>query len=590
MMVHLSPNSIVSWIFLPLQPRGFTIAIGLAVQSLGAIAADAPKLRDIDNHWAGTCIARLAQLKQVHGYPEGMFRPEARVTRAEFAALIVDRFPPIPTSSSYDGSPQSAPVANPGHLFGDVPRNHWAYGAIESAYRTRIFVGYPDRTFRPNQPIARVEALSILGKLVSSRAQAREQDQVFADLPAQVLKALFEDVATIPAWSQPAIAAAATAFVVVDAPQGRRLRPMDQTTRAEATAFLCQAQGFDGLVPPEAVVGNQYFTWSPELKKLQIAKMTSPSAWFDTKREVAVLTSLPSDPNHDQQSGFSEGLRRVYKDDKYGFEERSGAIVIPIKFNYVNDFREGLALVGMLDKETFITTWSFIDKTGNLVIPAVPAASVQSFSDGLARIEVTGSGSFSGRKYGFIDRSGQIVIEPIFSEAAAFSEGISPVAIYGGLNSRYGYIDKAGQWVIHDLTSLGGSFSEGLAAVSRTGDHPDAGGMGGYGYIDRGGKWVIPPQIFSSPEISYLKAHNRFTQGFAIVRIGDRMAVIDRQGKVVLPPHYSDIAYISNGYAYANYGGTTYTYLGGYDGSATPFSETGFGGGRWGYVKLNTPK
>ncbi|NJN30630.1 MAG: WG repeat-containing protein [Synechococcales cyanobacterium RM1_1_8] len=62
--------------------------------------------------------------------------------------------------------------------------------------------------------------------------------------------------------------------------------------------------------------------------------------------------------------------------------------------------------------------------------------------------------------------------------------------------------------------------------------------------------------------------------------------MINRQGKLVAPPIFSQIDSIENGYAYVNYGGQMVTYIGGYNGTATPILEQAFRGGRWGYIKL----
>jgi hypothetical protein len=597
-----------------------------------------PRFRDTPEHWAGDCIDRLANLKQVRGYPEGDFRPNTKVTRAEFAVLIRDRFPRIPERQIFDGPGASGPIINPADRFRDVPSNHWAYEAIKLAYQNRTFVGYPDQTFRPNQPIARVEALAILAKIVPTGEQTNGEEQ---PLPVpenldQVLQEMLADAAQTPPWSKQAIATAATSFLIVDAPQGRRLRPSDATTRAEAAAFLCQAQRLNGLVPSETVVGSQYFTDSPELKKLQRATTDRQPAWFDRQRQLTIIPTAPpgftiayvgeflnqtSDrvltwfnptgsspetsplagyldadgklaiaPQFRSASSFSEGLAEVSQDGKHGFIDRTGTLVIPATFDETRSFREGLAAVRM-DQQ-----WGFIDKTGAWAVPLQPHL-VASFSDGLARIERPGSTPWE-RTYGFIDRTGKIVIEPKFNAAASFSEGLSAVSIYktetGEFIPRYGYIDKTGQWVIQGLTGPGGSFSEGLAAVTRstnpgeisTGTGRGRGSIDGYGYIDRTNKWVLPPQGFSSPETEYFSAQSRFTQGLAIVRIGTKMGVINQQGKFVLPPRYADIESISHGYAYANYGGATVSYIGGYDASATPVASTELRGGRWGYIKL----
>ena len=74
--------------------------------------------------------------------------------------------------------------------------------------------------------------------------------------------------------------------------------------------------------------------------------------------------------------------------------------------------------------------WGYIDKTGKIVInPQFDSAT--SFSKGLARVVI-------GDKWGYIDKTGKIVINPQFDSAASFCDGLARVVI----GDKWGYIDK----------------------------------------------------------------------------------------------------------------------------------------------------
>jgi hypothetical protein len=81
----------------------------------------------------------------------------------------------------------------------------------------------------------------------------------------------------------------------------------------------------------------------------------------------------------------------------------------------------------------------FIDRTGQIVIPLCFDA-VGEFSEGLARFERDG-------RWGYINRTGNVVIEPTFPWAEEFHEGLAHVQVTGtvlGYDGRWGYIDQTG--------------------------------------------------------------------------------------------------------------------------------------------------
>ena len=74
------------------------------------------------------------------------FRPDAVINRAQFAAMVAAAF-------------KDRPKGRAATRFVDVPDNHWASNAITQAQRQGFLSGFPDQTFRPDQPMARVQAL-----------------------------------------------------------------------------------------------------------------------------------------------------------------------------------------------------------------------------------------------------------------------------------------------------------------------------------------------------------------------------------------------------------------------------------------------
>jgi len=134
---------------------------------------------------------------------------------------------------------------------------------------------------------------------------------------------------------------------------------------------------------------------------------------------------------------FSEGLAIVADNHQSGFVDAKGKIVIPLQFDEVFGFHEGLAAVKLNG------LWGFIDKSGNMVIPPQFAprrfGPPVEFHEGLAVIAM--NTAFSGVKEGVIDRTGKIVVAPIFSRIEDFSGGLAEVWLGG----KKGYVNRQGE-------------------------------------------------------------------------------------------------------------------------------------------------
>ncbi len=192
------------------------------------------RFADIQNHWAQPCIETLTDRKIINGYSDGTFRPNNPVTRAEYATLLVNAFPGL----------VNATLPGRDLQFRDVPQSYWAFGGIYQATIANFFSGYPDKTFRPNQNIPRVQALVALPR--------RSQNPATGEMLST-----FTDAQTIPAYARDAIAGAVEQQLVVNYPNVKQFNPNQPATRAEIAAFLCRAlPGTANLVPEQYVAGT----------------------------------------------------------------------------------------------------------------------------------------------------------------------------------------------------------------------------------------------------------------------------------------------------------------------------------------------
>ncbi|MBD2065618.1 DUF3370 family protein [Funiculus sociatus GB2-A5] len=187
---------------------------------------------DINSHWAKECISQMAPRKLVSGYPDGTFRPNATITRAEFAVLMLNAFP-------------DAPIKRNGTSFKDVPTSYWAHKAIQDAYRRGFFSGYPGGVFQPNQAIPRSQAVGVV---------AGAKNYSIPENPTQTLGQYFNDATQIPEYAKNAIASAAVNSIVVNYPNVKQLKPNQTATRGEVAALMCRALNIYA-VPPQYIAG-----------------------------------------------------------------------------------------------------------------------------------------------------------------------------------------------------------------------------------------------------------------------------------------------------------------------------------------------
>ena len=183
-------------------------------------------LRDIKGLWAQPYIEALANQKIIAGFPDGTFRPNEPVTRAQFATIVSKAFSPQP----------QRPAVN----FKDVSPKFWANEAIQTAYRGGFVAGYPGGLFQPQQPIPRVQALV---SLVSGLKLSAKNPNVIS---------VYADAAQIPDYATGAVAAATEQQLVVNYPTPKQLNPNREATRAEIAAFVYQALVNAGRAKPIA--------------------------------------------------------------------------------------------------------------------------------------------------------------------------------------------------------------------------------------------------------------------------------------------------------------------------------------------------
>ncbi|MEX2459768.1 MAG: S8 family serine peptidase [Paenibacillaceae bacterium] len=121
---------------------------------------------DIYKHWAKDSIVKLADLKFINGYGNYKFLPDRTITRAEAVAIINQAF-------GWTGQ-EMAP-------FNDVFNKDWFAAAVANGSKVKVVTGFPDGSFKPNQPLTRMEMVALLAKAKGSKPASLSKDS-FSDI------------------------------------------------------------------------------------------------------------------------------------------------------------------------------------------------------------------------------------------------------------------------------------------------------------------------------------------------------------------------------------------------------------------------
>ncbi|MBE9127061.1 MULTISPECIES: S-layer homology domain-containing protein [unclassified Coleofasciculus] len=170
---------------------------------------------DIQNHWAKPFIEGLLAKGFISGFGDGTFKPDEKMNRAQYAALLVKAFNPTPTRDAKN--------------FLDVSDKSWAKEVIQQAYRGGFLVGYPDNTFRQGEKVQRVQ---VLVSLVNGLGLSENDTNALET---------YDDRNAIPDYATDEVATATKKQIVVNYPKVKQLNPTNDATRAEVAAMVYQA-------------------------------------------------------------------------------------------------------------------------------------------------------------------------------------------------------------------------------------------------------------------------------------------------------------------------------------------------------------
>ena len=160
------------------------IAKGLFALAIFAIISNPAHAfyTDMDqNHWAYSSIKFLTEIGVVVGFPDGTYKPEIPVTRAEFASMAIKAL-----------GQEHANVSQDIH-FADITRAFWAYNIIEKAVYFNLIPDSKGEAYRPFDPVTRAEAISLAVNAIASNPVSEQK-------ATDICNKAYKDATQMPAW------------------------------------------------------------------------------------------------------------------------------------------------------------------------------------------------------------------------------------------------------------------------------------------------------------------------------------------------------------------------------------------------------
>jgi len=184
-----------------------------------------PVFSDIAGHWAQKDIEFMAAHGYVKGMGDGTFAPDAMVTRAEFATLLVNELQ----------------LKNEEAItFLDVPEDAWYYSFVASASAAGLIKGYNDEQFGPEDSITREQMAAMIARALQYQGKQKNTEDTGA------LMDKFADKDLISGWAAEPVAQVVNQEIIkgrLSADGTLLFAPQDNATRAEATAMLKRLLG-----------------------------------------------------------------------------------------------------------------------------------------------------------------------------------------------------------------------------------------------------------------------------------------------------------------------------------------------------------
>lgn len=182
----------------------------LALLLLMASQVFSASYKDINGHWSEKTVTKWLNSNYISGYPDGTFKPNQQLTRAEFITLL---------------NKIKKPQGKSTKVFNDLNTSAWYYDDMLKAVKAGYISGFEDDTLRPDAPITREQVVTVLSNVLQDKNGNLEAIKSFND---------YKDMAS---YSKEAFAMAVSKGYLKGYPDNT-IRPKKAITRAEAVVLL----------------------------------------------------------------------------------------------------------------------------------------------------------------------------------------------------------------------------------------------------------------------------------------------------------------------------------------------------------------
>lgn len=272
-------------------------------------------------------------------------------------------------------------------------------------------------------------------------------------------------------------------------------------------------------------------------------------------------------PDFTNIAGYRDGyfllLRKSKDSTNWAYMNTKGEIKISLDVDLARLFRNGRAVVAKFkDPDGYNRTYGIIDENGSYIIEPTYLDAID-YSEGKTYIMKKGERGFINKngeyiipmdtlvgypffegmapvsnkqfKFGYIDSTGKMVIEPQYDEGKRFSEGLASVNI----NGKIGFIDKNGDFIIRPTFAFSQDFQDGHCFVGRASETYEP----IWGIVNKSGLLTV--------NFKYQDAKG-FDMGIGMVKLDDKYFFIDPLGNKIINRDFSYADEFKNGLAWAS--------------------------------------